>query len=123
MSWQDIAITIITFLLAGILLPQLQDVINRGTVMNFFTASFTSLLLYGLGLVFASLGLWISVIGQSSVATIWLLLAYFSIRNVRDAQYPDEPLHAVARDFFGVWILGITFLLSQYARLIIGRKE
>ncbi len=118
MSWQDIAITIITFLLAVMLLPQLQDVLYRGAVMNFFTASFTSFLAYILCVVFASLGLWISVIGQTTVASIWFLLAYFSVRNVRDDQYPDKSLLFVARDFLSVWMMGTAFSLSIFARKI-----
>ncbi|MCP1661733.1 MAG: hypothetical protein D5R99_08390 [Methanocalculus sp. MSAO_Arc1] len=121
MAWQDIAITIITFLLAVMLLPQLQDVLHRGAVVNFFTASFTSLLAFSLSFIFASLGLWISVIGQSSVAVIWLLLAYYSIRNVRNAQFPDESLLAVARDFLIVWMQGVMFLATDYTRRLLGR--
>ncbi|HIJ06018.1 MAG: hypothetical protein XE11_0695 [Methanomicrobiales archaeon 53_19] len=119
MSWQDIAITIITFLLAVMLLPQLQDVLHRGAIVNFFTASFTSLLAYGLTIIFASLGLWISVIGQSTVASIWLLLAYFSVRNVRDDQYPDKSLFFVAWDFLSVWMMGTAFALSGFTRKIL----
>lgn len=118
MSWQDIAITIITFLLAVMLLPQLQDVLHRGAVVNFFTASFTSLLAYILSVVFASLGLWISVIGQTTVASIWFFLAYFSVRNVRDDQYPDKSLFFVAQDFFSVWMMGTAFSLSVFVRKI-----
>jgi len=118
MSWQDIAITIITFLLAAMLLPQLQDVLYRGAVVNFFTASFTSLLAYGLSIIFASLGLWISVIGQTSVASMWFLLAYFSVRNVRDAQFPDKSLFFVAKDFLLIWMMGTAFSISNLAQKV-----
>jgi O-antigen/teichoic acid export membrane protein len=123
MSWQDIAITVITFLLAVMLIPQLQDVMQRGAVMNFFTASFTSLLAYILCLVFASLGLWISVIGQSTVATLWLLLAFFSIRNVRNSQYPDDSLFFVARDFFSIWMMGTTFAITSFAQRLFKKSD
>ncbi|MCQ1537642.1 hypothetical protein FTO68_01365 [Methanocalculus taiwanensis] len=119
MSWQDIAITIITFLLAVMLLPQLQDVLSRGAVVNFFTASFTSLLAYILSFIFASLGLWISVIGQTTVASIWFLLAYFSVRNVRNDQYPDKSLFFVAKDFLSVWMMGTAFAISGFVRKFI----
>ena len=121
MSWQDIAITVITFLLAIMLIPQLQDVMQRGAVINFFTASITSILAYGLCIIFASLGLWISVIGQSSVATLWLLLAYFSIKNIRDIQYPDDSLFFVAHDFLSVWMTGTAFAITSFAERILKR--
>lgn len=121
MSWQDLAITTIAFLAGVMLIPQLQDVLNRGAVINFFTASLTSVILFILSYVFATLGLWFSVIAQSFVATVWLLLAYYSLRNVRDAQFPDQPLSFVARDFFGVWMLGTGFLISNLARRLLRR--
>ena len=102
--------------------PAAAGVLNHGAVINFFTASLTSVLLYGFSYVFASLGLWISVIAQSFVATVWLLLAYYSLRNVRDAQFPDQPLSFVAQDFFGVWVLGTGFLISNLARRILRRS-
>jgi CHASE2 domain-containing sensor protein len=122
MSWQDLAITAIAFLAGVMLIPQLLDIVNRGAVVNFFTASLTSVILFILSYVFATLGLWFSVIAQSFVATAWLLLAYYSLRNVRDAQFPDQPLSFVARDFFSVWVLGTTFLISRYAERLLRRS-
>jgi CHASE2 domain-containing sensor protein len=122
MSWQDLAITTIAFLAGMMLIPQLLDIVNRGAVVNFFTASLTSIILFILSYVFATLGLWFSVIAQSFVATAWLLLAYYSLRNVRDAQFPDQPLSFVARDFFSVWVLGTTFLISRYAERLLRRS-
>jgi hypothetical protein len=122
MSWQDLAITTIAFLAGMMLIPQLLDIVNRGAVVNFFTASLTSIILFILSYVFATLGLWFSVIAQSFVATVWLLLAYHSLRNVRDAQFPDQPLSFVARDFFSVWVLGTTFLISRYAERLLRRS-
>jgi CHASE2 domain-containing sensor protein len=122
MSWQDLAITTIAFLAGMMLIPQLLDIVNRGAVVNFFTASLTSIILYILSYVFATLGLWFSVIAQSFVATVWLLLAYHSLRNVRDSQFPDQPLSFVARDFFSVWVLGTTFLISRYAERLLRRS-
>jgi hypothetical protein len=122
MGWQDLAIPTIAFLAGVMLIPQLQDVLNRGAVINFFTASLTSVILFILSYVFATLSLWFSVIAQSFVATVWLLLAYYSLRNVRDAQFPDQPLSFVAQDFFGVWVLGTGFLISNLARRILRRS-
>ncbi|MDK2916861.1 MAG: hypothetical protein PWR25_1418 [Euryarchaeota archaeon] len=111
-TWQDFAITGITILFAVMLLPQLRDVLSRGAVLNFFSALFTSLLGYGMALVFATLGLWISMFGQGLVATTWMLLACFSLRNVRNRMYPEKSLAAVALDFFTVWVQGVAFIVA-----------
>jgi len=111
-SWQDLAITGITILFAVMLLPQLRDVMSRGVVLNFFSALFTSLLGYSMALVFATLGLWIAMAGQSLVATVWMLLAYFSLRNVRTHMFPGETLASVALDFFTVWVQGVGFVIA-----------
>lgn len=121
MSWQDLALTSFIFLAGVLLIPQLLDTMNRGAVVNFFSASLTGVLLFCISSVFASLGLWISVIAQSFVAVVWGCLAFFSLRNVRDAQFPDKSLFFVARDFFGVWILGSAFLVSNGARRLLRR--
>jgi hypothetical protein len=111
-TWQDFAITGITILFAVMLVPQLRDVMTRGAVLNVFSALTTSLLGYSLALVFSTLGLWISVFGQGLVATAWLMLAYFSLRNVRDHAFPDETLLFVAVDFFTVWARGVAFVVT-----------
>jgi len=122
MSWQDITISIITFLLAVMLLPQLDDVIRRGAVINFFTAFFTSFLAFILTFIFATLGLWTATIGQSTVATVWLLLAYYSIRNVRNTQYPGDSVFFVAWDHLGVWAMGISFSIARLVRQAMRRR-
>jgi len=111
-TWQDFAITGITILFAVMLLPQLRDVLSRGAVLNFFSAVFTSILGYSMALVFATLGLWVSMVGQGLVATVWMLLACFSLRNVRNRMFPDESLLSVALDFFTVWVQGVAFTVA-----------
>jgi uncharacterized membrane protein YjjP (DUF1212 family) len=111
-SWQDLAITGITILFAVMLLPQLRDVLSRGVVLNIFSALFTSILGCSMALVFATLGLWIAMAGQSLVATVWMLLAYFSLRNVRTHMFPGETLASVALDFFTVWVQGVGFVIA-----------
>lgn len=120
-TWQDLAITGITILFAVMLLPQLRDVLSRGAVLNFFSALFTSILGYGMALVFATLGLWVSMIGQGLVATVWMLLACFSLRNVRNRMFPDESLASVALDFFTVWMRGVAFIVSGGVKEIVSR--
>jgi len=121
MSWQDFAITGITILFAVMLLPQLRDVLSRGAVLNFFSALFTSILGYILTLVFATLGLWMSVAGQTLVASAWMLLAYFSLRNVRNTMFPEETLLSVAVDFFTVWLRGVAFIVARSVKGIFSR--
>ncbi|ABN57056.1 MULTISPECIES: ACT domain-containing protein [Methanoculleus] len=120
-SWQDFAITGITVLFAVMLLPQLRDVLSRGAVLNLFTALFTSILGYSMALVFATLGLWISMVGQGLVATVWMLLACFSLRNVRNRMFPQESLASVALDFFTVWVQGVAFTVSGGVKEIFSR--
>lgn len=120
-SWQDFAITGITVLFAVMLLPQLRDVLSRGAVLNLFTALFTSLLGYSMALVFATLGLWISMVGQGLVATVWMLLACFSLRNVRNRMFPEESLASVALDFFTVWVQGVAFTVAGSVKEIVSR--
>ena len=103
------------------LLPQLRDVLSRGAVLNFFSALFTSVLGYSMALVFATLGLWISMVGQGLVATVWMLLACFSLRNVRNRMFPDESLASVALDFFTGWARGVAFIVSGGVKEIVSR--
>lgn len=122
-TWQDFAITGITILFAVMLVPQLRDVMTRGTVLNFFSALATSLLGYLLALVFATLGLWISVFGQGLVATAWLLLAYFSLKNVRDHGFPEETLLSVALEIGTVWLQGVAFTVAGGVKEFFSRKN
>jgi len=122
-SWQDLAITGITILFAVMLLPQLRDVLSRGAVLNFFSALLTSILGYGMALVFATLGLWIAMAGQALVATVWMLLAYFSLRNVRNHMFPEETLASVALDFFTVWVQGAAFVVAGSVKGIFSRSN
>jgi len=122
-TWQDFAITGITVLFAVMLLPQLRDVVTRGAVMNFFTALTTSLLSYLMALVFATLGLWISVFGQGLAATAWMLLACFSLKNVRDHAFPGETLLSVALEIGTVWLQGVAFTVTGGVKEFFSRKN
>ncbi len=122
-TWQDFAITGITVLFAVMLLPQLRDVVTRGTVLNFFTALATSLLGYLLALVFATLGLWLSVFGQGLGATVWMLLAYFSLKNVRDHAFPGETLLFVALEIGTVWLQGVAFTVTGGVKEFFSQKN
>ena len=81
MIWQDYAITIIVYMFVAVTIPQLLDVINRRSFLNLFTAGATSLGNYGLAYVFFTLDLWLSVTSALLIASLWLLLFLFSMRN------------------------------------------
>lgn len=113
-EWQILSATIITLVLAVMLLPLLLDVIQRGEVLNFFSATFITILSYGLCFLYATMGLWLYVLAQGIWSTIWLLLAYYSIKNIRDIHSPDETLSFVARDYFDAWILGTRYIIKRF---------
>ncbi|GAG75896.1 unnamed protein product [marine sediment metagenome] len=81
MIWQDYAITIIVYMFVAVTIPQLIDVIKRRTSLNLFTAGATSIGNYGLAYVFYTLDLWLSVTSALLIASLWLLLFLFSMRN------------------------------------------
>ena len=78
MIWQDYAITIIVYIFVAVTIPQLKS------SLNIFTAGATSLGNYGLSYVFFTLDLWLSVTSSFLIATIWLLLFIFSMRNNKE---------------------------------------
>ena len=84
MIWQDYAITIIVYMFVAVTIPQLIDVIKRRTSLNLFTAGATSLGNYGLVCVFYTLDLWLSVTSALLIASLWLLLFLFSMRNKKN---------------------------------------
>lgn len=81
--WQDYAITIIVYIFVLFTIPQLIDVIKNKTTLNIFTSLATSLGNYCLSYIFFTLNLWLSVISAKLIASIWLLLFIFSIRNLK----------------------------------------
>jgi len=76
MIWQDYAITIIVYMFVAVTIPQLIDVIKRRTSLNLFSIGN-----YGLAYVFYTLDLWLSVTSALLIASLWLLLFLFSMRN------------------------------------------
>ena len=81
MIWQDYAITAIVYIFVIVTIPQVIDVVKGRTSLNLLTAGPTSFGNYGLAYVFFTLGLWLSVISAILIATLWLILFIFSIRN------------------------------------------
>ena len=84
MIWQDYAITIIVYLFVAVTIPQLRDIIKRKSSLNIFTAGATSIGNFGLAYVFFTLDLWLSVTSSILIATLWLLLFIFSMRNKKE---------------------------------------
>lgn len=83
MIWQDVGIMVISMSFAFLLIPQLRDVMRRGYVVNLITAVSTGIGVMLLGAIYLTLGLWLSVVSQVMTALVWLLIATFSLRNVR----------------------------------------
>jgi len=78
--WQDIGITVITYLFGVMLLPQLKE-IYHGAEINpvsgaLYTAGFSAL-----GFIFVTLRLWFSVTAFTFTAIIWLLSTVLSLKN------------------------------------------
>ena len=84
MIWQDYAITTIVFMFVFVTIPQVIDVVKGRSSLNLLTAGPTSLGNYGLAYIFSTLELWLSVISAILIATLWLTLFIFSIRNSRN---------------------------------------
>ncbi len=83
MLWQDIVIAAVSLLFGFILIPQLKDVLNGKTILNGFTAAFTTIGLFILAITFLTLNLYISVVAETFSGVIWLLLFILSVRNNR----------------------------------------
>jgi len=81
--WQDYVIAIVSVLFGFILLPQLKDTWKGKTILNVYTAGFTTIGLYVLGVTFFTLNLWISMAAEFFSGTVWLLLFLFSVINKR----------------------------------------
>ena len=83
MIWQDLVITIIVYMFVIVTIPLLIDVIKKRSSINLLTASATSIGNYILAYVFLSLNLILSVISALLIASIWLALFIFSIKNIK----------------------------------------
>jgi len=81
MIWQDYAITAIVYMFVLVTIPQVIDVVKGKSSLNLITAGPTALGNYGLAYVFFSLGLVLSVLSALLIATLWLILFIFSIKN------------------------------------------
>ncbi len=84
MMWQDYAIAAIVYMFVAVTIPQVIDVVRGRTSLNLITAGPTFLGNYGLAYIFFTLELWLSVISAILIATLWLILFIFSIRNSRN---------------------------------------
>ena len=80
--WQDTFITATNIIFALNLLPQLRDVIRTKKPMNLWTCSLTFILLCGVNVTMATLGLWLSALPQCTI--VWGLLLYFSWKYRRN---------------------------------------
>jgi hypothetical protein len=74
MIWQDYAITLIIYMFVIVTIPQVIDVLKKKAKLNLLTAGPTAIGNYLLAVVFATLGLWISVTSSLLIATLWLVI-------------------------------------------------
>jgi hypothetical protein len=81
MIWQDFVITVIVYMFVIVTIPQLIDVIKGKSTLNILTTLATSIGNYGLAYIFVTLNLWLSVTSAFLIATLWLFLFIFSMRN------------------------------------------
>lgn len=73
--WQDYIITIVNFIFAYALIPQvLQGFREKKGHINFQTALFNTIGMYAVVIAYATLNLWFSTIVGTFNATMWLLL-------------------------------------------------
>jgi hypothetical protein len=77
--WEDIVISVMGFLFGFMLFPQVRDSLN-GKCMNLYTSGLTTLGIFCIDIAFASLGLWISVISETFVGLVWLLLFVLGVK-------------------------------------------
>ena len=85
MPWQDIVITIGTFIFAIALIPTLKSK-DKPPISTSLTTGLTLLIF---ALTFASLGLWFSFIMNLVTGTLWLILARQKIR-VKDKTVHEQ---------------------------------
>ena len=80
MMWQDFAITLIIYMFVIVTIPQVIDVLKKKTRLNPLTAGPTAFGNYLMAIVFATLGLWISVTSSLLIASLWLVIFIGSLR-------------------------------------------
>lgn len=81
--WQDYVIATVSLLFGVILLPQLIDTWRGKTILNLYTASFTTIGLFILAGTFFTIQFWTSFIADVISGVIWFFLFLFSIKNKR----------------------------------------
>jgi hypothetical protein len=81
--WQDIIIAIVSLMFGFILLPQLRDIWHGKTILNLYTAGFTTIGLFILTVTFFTMGFWISFIADFFSGIVWLFLFAFSFKNIK----------------------------------------
>jgi len=79
--WQDVTILGIGLIFGFLLIPQIIDLHRNKTALNIVSCVATTSALAVLGFVYATLGLWLAVIGEAITTIAWLILTALSIRN------------------------------------------
>lgn len=80
--WQDVTILGIGLVFGFLLIPQIIDLHKNKTALNIVSCVATTAALAVLGFVYATLGLWLAVIGEAITTIAWLILTVLSVRNI-----------------------------------------
>lgn len=80
MIWQDIVLSIGSFIFTIVLVPQLIDCMHGG-YMNYKSAILTATVLGIFCIVYATLGMWLAAIPHT--VSIWFAIGILSWRNLR----------------------------------------
>jgi len=76
--WQDIVIAVVCFLFGFMLFPQIRSSLH-GRHVNAWSAGLTSIGLFVIAIMFATLELWVSFASDVFAGSVWLLLWYLAV--------------------------------------------
>lgn len=71
--WQDLVISVVGFLFAIMVIPQLIDSIKGKSFVNMWTSGLTAIGLSILAFCFATMEMWVSTAAEIAVALAWFL--------------------------------------------------
>ena len=90
MVWQDAVLLGLNLIFGLLLVPQIKELRDKKTAMNPISCTATLIALGILAATYATLNLWLAVVGDAIDVAAWGLLLGFSIKN--KAYMPLEPI-------------------------------
>jgi tellurite resistance protein TehA-like permease len=81
MIWQDAVISVGSVVFTIALIPQLKDCIYNKAIVNVWSASMTSIILFIYCITYYTLSMYIAAIPLT--ATVWGMIAMYSFKNQR----------------------------------------